>query len=459
MWFRAGEEWGEHAGKPVLIVRALYGLKSSGAAWRSFLASALKNAMGFTSSLADPNMWYKPMTREDGTKYYSYLLIYVDDVISIDVDPKLNIEELGTIFKIKPGSSGPPKIYLGANIQKVPSRSGGECWGMSCEQYVVDAVRHVKEKLLRDGWEFNKKLSDVNYSPQHPFSSQSYKPELEDSIFCNDEEANYYQNLIGVLRWVVELGRIDINYEAATLSQYLASPRRGHLLQALHIFKYLDIHRSSFLRFDPTYLDLDNPSDMADNPLCKSEAMKQFYPDAEEAVPTNCPEPRGKPVQINCFVDANHAGNVVTRRSQTGILLYLNMAPVYWYSKKQTTIETSTFSSEFVALRIACEKIISMRYKLRMFGVPLEGPANMFCDNEAVFKNASIASSTLKRKHNSIAYHKARECVAAGIVAIHKEESETNLADILTKTLGKVKRVFLRSRIMYDCEVKYIKKK
>ena len=184
--------------------------------------------------------------------------------------------------------------------------------------------------------------------------------------------------------------------------------------------------------------------------------MKEFYPDAEEHIPTNCPEARGKPVQINLFVDADHAGNVVTWRSHTGILIYLNMAPIYWYSKKQSTIETSTFSSEFVALKIACEKVISLRYKLRMFGVPLEGAANIFCDNEAVFKSASIALSVLKRKHNLIAYHKTRECVAAGIVNIFKEDSKTNLADILTKCLGKVKRIFLRSRIMYNCQVKSI---
>lgn len=127
VWFCAGDEWGEHAGKPVMIVCALYGLKSSGAAWRAFLASALKNVLGFTSSLADPDVWYKPMTKHDGTKYYAYLLIYVDDVISIDVDAKQNIEELGTIFKIKDGSAGPPKVYLGANIQEVPSRINGNC--------------------------------------------------------------------------------------------------------------------------------------------------------------------------------------------------------------------------------------------------------------------------------------------------------------------------------------------
>ena len=460
VWFKAGEEWGENEGRPVLIVRALYGLKSSGQAWRQFLAETLKNNLGFTSSLADPDVWYRAKTKSDGTKYYAYLLIYVDDVISVDVDPKQNIDEIGKVFKIKNGSDGPPDIYLGANIQKLKSRSPGEqCWGMSCEQYVRDAIKHVKEKLKGDGWEFNRKLSDPNYSPQQPFQTLSYKPELDSSLLCSDQEANYYQNLIGVLRWVVELGRIDINYEVAVLSQYLACPRRGHLIQALHIFKYLDIHKESFLSFDPTYLDLEEPVSVESNHVSQANRMKEYYPDANEAIPPNCPEPRGLPVQINCFVDANHAGNVITRRSQTGILIFLNMAPVFWYSKKQSTIESSTFSSEFVALRIATEKLISLRYKLRMFGIPLDGAANVFCDNEAVCKNSSVAESVLKKKHNSIAYHKVRECVAARIIRIYKEDSESNLADILTKSLGREKRIYLRSRIMYDEKVKNIKKR
>ena len=177
-------------------------MKSSGQAWRQFLAETLKNKLGFTSSLADPDVWYKARTKPDGSKYYAYLLIYVDDVISVDLEPERNIEMIGEVFKIKEGSSGPPSAYLGANVQKLQSRSNEECWGMLCEQYFKEAVRHVKEKLKMDGYEFNKKLSDVNYSPQQPYTTQSYRPELDSSLQCNDDEVNYYQNLIGVLRWI-----------------------------------------------------------------------------------------------------------------------------------------------------------------------------------------------------------------------------------------------------------------
>ena len=101
VWFKAGDEWGENTAKHVLIVRALYGLKSSGQAWRQFLAEMLNNDLGFTSSLADPDVWFKAKTKPDGSKYCAYLLIYVDDVISIDLNAKENIDRIGKVFKIK----------------------------------------------------------------------------------------------------------------------------------------------------------------------------------------------------------------------------------------------------------------------------------------------------------------------------------------------------------------------
>jgi len=87
--------------------------------------------------------------------------------------------------------------------------------------------------------------------------------------------------------------------------------------------------------------------------------------------------------------------------------------------------------------------------KLRMFGIPIEGPTNVFCDNEAVTKNATIPESTLKKKHNSIAYHRTREAVAAGTIRVTKEDGDTNLADVLTKLLPQAKKDFLCDRFMY----------
>ena len=101
---------------------------------------------------------------------------------------------------------------------------------------------------------------------------------------------------------------------------------------------------------------------------------------AKERLPSDMPPPRGRLVSTHCFVDSDHAGDKVPRRSQTGILILLNRAPIIWYSKRQNTVETSTFGSEFIANKTVVEQIESLWYKLRMFGVSLEGPTNVYCD-------------------------------------------------------------------------------
>ena len=124
---------------------------------------------------------------------------------------------------------------------------------------------------------------------------------------------------------------------------------------------------------------------------------EDFYRGAEEAIPPNMPEPRGTHVTTSSFVDANLAGNKVNRKSMTGILIFLNRAPIHHYSKKQPTIETSTFGAEFCAMRTAVEMIEGFRYKLRMFGIPIDGSTNVYCDNEAIYQNTVVLESTLKK--------------------------------------------------------------
>lgn len=118
----------------------------------------------------------------------------------------------------------------------------------------------------------------------------------------------------------------------------------------------------------------------------------------------------------------------------------MNSAPIMWFSKRQNTVETSTFGSEFVAMRQAFEMIKAMNYKLRMFGIPIDGPAQVYGDNNAVILNSSVPESTLKKKHHSVNYNYVRECVAAGIGLVFKVDTEENLADLFTKVLDRVKR-------------------
>ena len=159
-----------------------------------------------------------------------------------------------------------------------------------------------------------------------------------------------------------------------------------------------------------------------------------FYPDAAEALPGKKIEALGNPVRVRAYVDANHAGNMANRRSHTGILIYVNNAPITWYSKRQNTVESSSFGSEYIALRICTEMIEALRYKLRTFGIPIDGPADVFCDNQSVVTNSSVPASVLNKRHNAICYHSVREVQAAGIIRIGWIDGKFNLADLFTKT-------------------------
>ena len=155
----------------------------------------------------------------------------------------------------------------------------------------------------------------------------------------------------------------------------------------------------------------------------------------EEELPPNIAEPCGDVVRISAFVYANHSVNFITRQSHSCIIIFVQNAPIIWFSKRQNTVEAATFGSEFFALRMCKELVFALHYKLRMFGFPLDGPSYVFCDNRGLVMNAIKPEYTLQRKHNSINYHAVRKAAAAGILRFVKEDGETNLADLLTKVL------------------------
>jgi hypothetical protein len=104
----------------------------------------------------------------------------------------------------------------------------------------------------------------------------------------------------------------------------------------------------------------------------------------------------------------------------------------------------------FVALRNARDLIVALRYKLRMFVVPINGSAKTYCDNQGVVKNVSIPESVLSKKHNTVNYHAVREAVAAHIMQVAKEDGDMNVANLLTKPLTEQCRTSLLRSILYN---------
>jgi hypothetical protein len=154
-----------------------------------------------------------------------------------------------------------------------------------------------------------------------------------------------------------------------------------------------------------------------------------------EELPPNMPDPRGQGFVMWAEVDADHAADTVSRRSRTGFFMYFNSACVYWMSKKQTSVESSSFGSEFVAMKHCCEYMRGLRYKLRMMGIPCEGPAYIHGDNQSVLASCGIPDSVLKKKSQSIAYHFVREGAARDEWRTSYVNTNDNKADLLTKLL------------------------
>ena len=435
----AGPEFGkELEGSLLKITRALYGQKSAGAAFRSYLAEHLWN-MEFRPSQSDPDVWLRPAVKANGTEYYEYLLAYVDDLLAISMNAKAVLGQVAKKFKLKNDKIAPPEDYLGAVLSKMKvGHDDVECWSQSAEKYVKASVENVERRLSELGRTTGLGTKKQCYTPL----LQGYKPELDTTPELKADGLQYYQELIGVLRWSTELGRLDILHEVGLMSQYLACPREGHLEAVLHIFGYLKHKEHRKIAFDPTHPPLQQAR-------FKRYDWTDWYKGAKEDIPPKMPRPRGKPVSTSCFVDASFANNVVNRRSWMGILIFVNRAPVQWLSKRTNTVEASTFGAEIVALRHAVDMIMALRYKLRMFGVPLEGATNVFCDNEAVTKNVSDPTSTLSKKHHAINYHRCREAVAADIVRVAYESTKTNLSDTYTKILSGHERDKKLDKYMY----------
>ncbi len=172
---------------------------------------------------------------------------------------------------------------------------------------------------------------------------------------------------------------------------------------------------------------------LSDYPDQQYSWMNTVYEGATEQLPHDAPPPLGKPVVTITYVDANLMHDMLTGRSVTGILHFVNQTPFDWYAKKQSTVETATYGSEMVAARTAVEQVIEHRNTLRYLGVPLKQHSYLFGDNESVVNGASLPHAKLNKRHNFLSFHRTREAITTGFIRFYHIHGTTNPADILSK--------------------------
>ena len=177
--------------------------------------------------------------------------------------------------------------------------------------------------------------------------------------------------------------------------------------------------------FDLDAVDVPTPQDFG----------SQYHYFREEIDP-RFPKALVTEMDTNIFVDADHGHDKVTGRSITGMIAFVGSTPMQWLSKRQPSVQTSTFGAEFTALKTAVEAAITIRYYLRSMGVVVTKPTNIMVDNMSVVISASNPATTLNKKHIALAYHFVREHAASKVINILKIDSVDNFADPFTKGMS-----------------------
>ncbi len=403
----AGPEFGDREGHILVIVKALYGLRSSGKRWAERMADCL-HTMGFRPCKAEPSIWMRRVHDK-----YEYIAVYVDDLAIASANPREIIDVLTNVYKFVLKGTGTIAFHLGCDFKRDED-------GVLCMQ-----PRRYIEKML-GAYEQTFGETASNKKIRSPLPPGDH-PELDESEFLDEDGIQKYQSLVGSFQWAVSLGRWDIMTAVMTLSSFRPAPRQGHLDRAKRLCCYLSNFKDASIRFrtdEPDYSML--PEQCADWDT-------RIYGEVREDVPEDAPEPLGRYVTITSYFDANLHHCMLTGRAVTGILHLLNQTPIDAYSKKQSTVETSTYGAEFLSGRTCVEQGMDLRITLRYLGVRLREANYMFGDNKSMVDSSTIPDSRLHKRHVALSWHRVREAIASSVYRLYHIDGKLNPADILSK--------------------------
>ena len=359
----------------LIIKRALYGLKTSEKRWHERLATCMEE-LEFVRCKTNQDTWMQPATDNSRNEYVAG---YVDDLLINMKEPKTFGDLIKTKFSFRLKEDSQIDFHLGLSYTR-DSDGTLVLQPKKCIKMMMESYKNMFWRLL-------KQIIRALELDDHP--------EIDDLTLCDMDETAPYPTMIEQMQWLIPFGRFDIFSPVTTMSRYRAAPRNRYLPRLQRIFGY-----------------------------------------NIEVLPDDIPEPMGHDIILTTFVDANLYHEWVMGRALTGILHLINQTPFDWFCKRQSTVETATYGSEFVAARIAVEQIIDIRTTLRYFGVPVNEMTYMFGDNQSVITNSTLPHSQLNKRHIALSYHKVREAIASKMLGFFKISGKSNPSDIMSKHWG-----------------------
>ena len=356
--------------------------------------------------------------RDDSTGY-DYICTHVDDFKIVAKNPTSWVDCIAAIFLVK--EHGPRSYYLGNDYTY---HDGQDIWTYGVQTYATEAVAKVE------------RLYGTLPKESTPLPVGDCHPELDTSSLLDLDDHRIFQMLLGMLQWMVTIGKPELCQLVSCLNRFGACPREAHLDLAVRSFGYIKTTLHKQIAIDSRPMDFNRAQ--PDFEKLRPDFLKD-YPDAKEEMDPGFPKSFGPVLQTTILVDSDHAHDLKTRRSLTGLTGFVGSTPVIWLSKRQGSIASSIYAAEFSALRTATEEAQSLRYMLRCLGcnIPCDGssPTRIFGDNLSVILNSQNPAADLSKKHVAISFHVVREAVAAGIIEPYWLKGKYNTPDIMTKQI------------------------
>ena len=303
--------------------------------------------------------------------------------------------------------------------------------GQGSKQYI--------EKFLES---YKKKCSDLPKKAQSPLDPKD-NPELNYTNLLDETDTKHYMSMIKKLQWAVTIGRFDVH--AAVMMMYLLciASKQGHLACLKRIYGNLRANPDGHLRFktrSPDYSHLKRDD---------HDWINTVYVNVKEVVPEDIPKPVEPTVRTTPYEDANILDDLITGRSATRILHFLNGTDIKWYSKRQKIDETATYGLEFIAAWIEMDQIIDLRTTLCYLGVKISDESFMFGENQAVITLSNLPELPLNKRHNILSYHQVHKSVASKMLQFKFVKSCDNATNILSKNVPALQALPLRTHCWF----------
>lgn len=361
------------------LLKSLYGLRASPRNWNKHIDKYIKS-LNFTPCILDTCLYYN---WHNGT--LCLILIYVDDILIASADLSyINTIKESFCNTFDMTDMGEMRHFLNIKITRTTN-------------YLrMDQSVYARKIITK----FSSWMGPPSKCKKHPFPDNAMEL-LADTTPPTKEEEEYfkffpYRSIVGALLYLSTYTRPDISYAVGVLARFGSKPTPAACRLAVYLLKYVAGTVDKGIKFSGSKFDM------------------------------------------HVFSDADWAGDIITRRSTTGYVVFAGGGPIAWQSKLQTTVATSSMESEYMALYAGMQEIVWLRGVLEELRLHLDKPTPYFIDSQSAQDLAMNPVFHKRSKHIAIKYHWVRQHVVGGIFGtaelIHVGTDDMT-ADIFTKAL------------------------